>query len=178
MARTKAVEPAAKTAEVAEAEAIEIRTEDIQAEETVAESKAATEKEEKPKKTPGRKKTVKAEKAETEAASPVKEKVTKTEAAAPANEKAVETAKKGAGTAAGKTAAKKTEKAEPKALMHIQYGGKSISQENLVKSAKDIWKYDLKRKAGDLTSIELYVKPEENRVYYVMNGDVTGCFDI
>ena len=78
-------------------------------------------------------------------------------------------------TGAAKTTAKKT---EVKATLQIQYGGKSLSQEDLVKIAKDVWKYDLKRKAGDLTSVELYVKPEENKVYYVMNGDATGSFDI
>ena len=41
-----------------------------------------------------------------------------------------------------------------------------------------MWKYDLKQKEGDLTSIELYVKPEENKVYYVMNKEFTGSFDI
>ena len=34
------------------------------------------------------------------------------------------------------------------------------------------------KKAADLKSVDLYVKPEENKVYYVMNGDVTGDFDI
>ena len=46
-----------------------------------------------------------------------------------------------------------------------------------MKIAKDVWKYDLKQKAGDLTNVELYVKPEENKVYYVMNS-ITGSFDI
>ena len=40
------------------------------------------------------------------------------------------------------------------------------------------WKYDLKQKAADLTSVELYVKPEENMVYYVMNKEITGSFYI
>lgn len=44
--------------------------------------------------------------------------------------------------------------------------------------AKDVWQYDLGKKAADLKSVDLYVKPEENKVYYVMNGDVTGDFDI
>ena len=59
-----------------------------------------------------------------------------------------------------------------------QKAGKSYSQEDLLKIAKDVWKYDLKQKAADLTSIELYVKPEENMVYYVMNKETTGSFYI
>ena len=47
-----------------------------------------------------------------------------------------------------------------------------------MKIAKDVWKYDLKQKVGDLASVELYVKPEEHAVYYVMNKEFTGSFYI
>lgn len=88
-----------------------------------------------------------------------------------------ETAKK---TEAKKTATKRTsaKKAELKSEIYIQYSGKDYSQEVLMKMAKDVWKYDLKQKVGDLASVELYVKPEENAVYYVMNKDFTGSFYI
>lgn len=79
------------------------------------------------------------------------------------------------------TAAKKTtttKKAALKEDLHIQYGGKAYSQEELMKIAKDVWKYDLQQKASALNSVELYVKPEENVVYYVMNNEFTGHFGI
>lgn len=79
---------------------------------------------------------------------------------------------------AKKTATKKTVKAEAKSAVYVQFAGKSYSQEDLVKIAKDVWKYDLKQKAKDLVSIELYVKPEESMVYYVMNKDFAGSFYI
>lgn len=69
-------------------------------------------------------------------------------------------------------------KADLKTSVCVQYSGKSYSEEDLVKIARDVWKYDLKQKLGDLTSIELYVKPEENTVYYVMNKDFAGNFYI
>jgi len=69
-------------------------------------------------------------------------------------------------------------KPELKSEISVQFGGKSYSQEELLKIAKDVWKYDLKQKAADLTSVELYVKPEENMVYYVMNKEITGSFYI
>ena len=50
--------------------------------------------------------------------------------------------------------------------------------EYLVKIAKDVWKYDLKRKVGDFKAVELYVKPEESVVYYVINGEEKGQFNI
>lgn len=81
---------------------------------------------------------------------------------------------------AKKTAAKKApaKKAELKGEVHIQFEGKSYSQEDLMKMAKDVWKYDLKQKVGELTNVELYVKPEENMVYYVMNKEFSGSFYI
>lgn len=69
-------------------------------------------------------------------------------------------------------------KAELKSSICVQFGGKSYSQEDLIKIARDVWKYDLKQKVGSLESVELYVKPEENMVYYVMNKDFTGSFYI
>ena len=115
----------------------------------------------------------KAEEKKAASAAPVKSeaKTTAKEAEkAPAPKK--ETAKK---TPTKKPAAKK---AELKSEISVQFGGKSYSQEELVKIAKDVWKYDLKKKAADLTSVELYVKPEENMVYYVMNKEITGSFSI
>ena len=83
-------------------------------------------------------------------------------------------------TAARKAPVKKTpaKKAELKSSICMQFGGKSYSQEDLIKIARDVWKYDLKQKVGSLESVELYVKPEENMVYYVMNKEFTGSFYI
>ena len=108
--------------------------------------------------------------AKAEVKAPVKAEVKK-----PAAKK--ETAKK---ETAKKAPAKKpaAKKAELKSEISVQFSGKSYSQEDLLKIAKDVWKYDLKQKAADLTSVELYVKPEENMVYYVMNKETTGSFYI
>ena len=79
-----------------------------------------------------------------------------------------------------KTAEKKTtvKKTAVKTALHIQFAGKSYAQEDLMKIAKDVWRYDLKQKVGDLKSVELYVKPEESAVYYIMNKEFTGSFFI
>ena len=88
-----------------------------------------------------------------------------------------ETAKK---APAKKETAKKApaKKAALKAEVQVQFAGKSYSQEDLVKIAQDVWQYDLNQKVSDLTSVELYVKPEEQAVYYVMNKEFTGSFAI
>lgn len=71
-----------------------------------------------------------------------------------------------------------TKKVAVKESLHVEFAGKSYTTEDLVKIAKDVWKYDLKRKVGDFKSVELYVKPEESVVYYVINGEVSGNFGI
>ena len=96
----------------------------------------------------------------------------------PKTEAPAEEAPKAAKTAAKKAAPKATGKKAVESVLHVQYAGRSYSQEDLLKIARDVWKYDLKRKVGELESVEMYVKPEENKVYYVMNGEVSGCFDI
>lgn len=81
---------------------------------------------------------------------------------------------------AAKTVAKKApaKKAEAKACVNLQFDGKSYTNDDLVKIAKDVWKYDLGNKPADLKDIELYVKPEDSRAYYVFNGEITGSFAI
>ena len=141
------------------------------------------------KKTTGAKKTALKETAKdtvkkaAEAAAPAAKAVK--EAATPAAKavkketvKAAEKAKTAVKKTAEKAAAKKpAAKKEIETTVSVQFSGKSYTTEELVAIAKDVWKYDLKRKAGDLESIELYVKPEENKVYYVMNGE-SGSFSI
>ncbi|MDY6341007.1 MAG: DUF6465 family protein, partial [Lachnospiraceae bacterium] len=78
--------------------------------------------------------------------------------------------KKAAAKVAKKTAAPKTE-------VSVQFDGKTYTTETLIQSAKDVWKYDLKKDPADLKSIQLYVKTEESRVYYVMDGEL-GSFEI
>lgn len=84
------------------------------------------------------------------------------------------TAAKAGDTKATRTAAKK----EVKTSVTVQFEGKSYSQEELMRIAKDVWKFDLKKKVGDLKSVELYVKPEENTCYYVMNNEIAGSFSL
>ena len=65
-----------------------------------------------------------------------------------------------------------------KAEVTLQFAGKSYTQDDFVKTAKEIWKNELKKKANEMTSMELYVKPEESKVYYVFNETECGSFDI
>ena len=69
-------------------------------------------------------------------------------------------------------------KAEVKATVNFQFSGKSYTPADLLNICKDVWKYDLNGKDEDFKSVELYVKPEENTTYYVINGDIQGSFFI
>ncbi len=82
--------------------------------------------------------------------------------------------------AAKKTVAKKTttKKTPIKESLVIELQDKSYSQADLVKIAKDVWRYDLKRKVGDFKEVELFVKPEEATVYYIINKKEAGSFFI
>ena len=136
--------------------AIETKVEDIKTEDKAAETKVAEETATGSKKAPAKKTASKS--AETKA--------TKTTGAKAAKE---------TGAKAPRSTAKT---AEAKISLEIQYAEKAWTMEDLEKIVRGIWKDELKQKAGDLQGIELYVKPEENKVYYVMNGEHKGSFDI
>lgn len=82
--------------------------------------------------------------------------------------------------AAEKTVAKKAPVKKPvvKETVYLQYLGKEIDKEDLVKEVKNIWTKELKKKAADLKSITLYLKPEENAAYYVINEETTGKIEL
>lgn len=123
-------------------------------------------------------------------AEPAKKEPVKKEAAKKAAPAKKETAKKAA--PAKKEATKKAapakketvKKAAPakkvavKEVVNFQFSGKSYTPDDLLKICKDVWKYDLNGKEADFKTVELYVKPEENTAYYVINGDITGSFFI
>ena len=94
-----------------------------------------------------------------------------TKAVAEKAEEVKEAVKETAKAPAKRTSTRKTAVNE---TVYLQYLGKEINKDDLVKQVKDIWTNELKNKAGDLKSVTLYLKPEENMAYYVINDDVTG----
>ena len=139
-------------------------------------------------------KAVEAKKTETKKATPAK-KATATKTAAPKAEKKVEAPKAAAPAkkaeapkaaapakkAAAKPAAKKAapvKAAKAVAEVKIQVADREYTQEDLVKIANDVWVYDFDKKASELKKIQLFVKAEEMKVYYVFNDEFTGDFNI
>ena len=70
--------------------------------------------------------------------------------------------------AATKTAAKKApaKKADPKFDLYIQFGGATVSVNDIEKNVKKVVK--------DKKAYTVYVKPEESKAYIVADGETTG----
>ena len=102
----------------------------------------------------------------------------KTAPKAAAAKAAVKTEAKKTAPAVKKTTTRTKKAAAVKETVSIQFAGKEYTTEQLVKIAKDIWEFDLKKDPADFAEVQLYVKPEEAKAYYVINGTETGSFDI
>ncbi|MCC8044237.1 MAG: DUF6465 family protein [Clostridiales bacterium] len=80
-------------------------------------------------------------------------------------------------TEAKKAVAKATKK-PLKEEIYLQYAGKEISKDELIKRIKDIWTKELNKKIGDIVTITVYLKPEDNKAYYVINGEYSDSIDL
>ncbi|MBR6396526.1 MAG: hypothetical protein IKS09_06125 [Lachnospiraceae bacterium] len=105
-------------------------------------------------------------------------KVTAKAAAAKKTAAKKEEVKDTAAKAEAKAEAKPAKAKDIKTKIAVQFGGKGYETDDFVKMAKDVWTFDLQREVADLKQIDLYVKPEESKVYYVFNGSELGSFDI
>lgn len=70
--------------------------------------------------------------------------------------------------AARKAPAKKA--AAPVVTLTVQYMGKEMTQQAMVEAVKAQVEVEIK-------TLDLYAKPEEAAVYYVVNGDITGMVE-
>ncbi|MDD6614986.1 MAG: DUF6465 family protein [Lachnospiraceae bacterium] len=75
-------------------------------------------------------------------------------------------------------AAKAPAKKPLKESVYLQYMGKEIDKDEIVKRVKEVWTKEMKKKIGDIHTLTLYIKPEENMAYYVINGEVTGSVEL
>lgn len=128
-------------------------------------------------------------KPEVKAAAPVKEAeakkaapAAKAEKKAPAKKAPAKKAEvKKAAAPAAKTAEKKApvkKAAKVEETVNFQFSCKSYTPDDLMKIFRDVWKYDMNGREEDIRNVELYVKPEENTTYFVVNGSITGSFFI
>lgn len=93
-----------------------------------------------------------------------------------------ETAKKAAAkkpaakktTTTKKAATKKAQEIEAKTL--IQYSGKEIAASDILETVKKVWVEKFQGKLEEIKTIEIYIKPEENKAYFVVNGLSNGDY--
>lgn len=110
----------------------------------------------------------------------------KAEAVAPKVEKAtpVKAEKAPAAKAVKKAPAKTTRTAAPKAAkaapvtedVFVQYGVMEWKTADLTEKAKAA--YTAEGNTAAITSVKLYIKPEERKAYYVINDTATGSIDL
>ena len=105
-----------------------------------------------------------------DAAKPVVKKAKK--AAAPTVKKAVKAGSEAA--QAVKETAKKVSPKKPE--YYVQFNGREINMEELFDKAKAAFKEDHKRTA--VLSCRIYLKPEDNAAYYVVNDTYFGRVDL
>ena len=113
----------------------------------------------------------------------------KTTEKAPAK-KAATTKKAAEKTTAKKTTAKKTTEKKPTARkttakkaavnteVYVQFLGKEVYAKDVVEGVKKIWTDEMGKKESELKELKVYIKPEDNGAYYVINGDITGFFGL
>ncbi len=99
--------------------------------------------------------------AEVKAEAPAKEAAPKTEKKPAAKKEAAKTA-----APAKKAPAKKV---EPKTSVVVEFAGKQFDTKDVVAAATKAYKKA--NKGVVIKKIEVYVKPEENVAYYVVNGE-------
>ena len=75
------------------------------------------------------------------------------------------------------TAKKAPVKKEIKTAVYVQYAGKEAEVEKLVAAAKKAY-VAAGHKETDIKTVEIYVKPEENTAYYVINGEGSDNYKI
>lgn len=60
-----------------------------------------------------------------------------------------------------------------KTSMFVEYQGKQVEDKAMITAVKKSWT-EAGHKVGDMKTVELYIKPEEDAVFYVINGTETG----
>ena len=65
-----------------------------------------------------------------------------------------------------------------KSNLVIQFGGKDdVNEADLIKTAQEAWK-NAGNKVSDIKDLKLYAQPDNSVVYYVINEDFKGNFNI
>ena len=75
-----------------------------------------------------------------------------------------------------KETAKKTVKKTRE--VYLQWYGKEVTVSSITARIEDMWKKEMKKKVSELVDLKVYVKPEEGKAHYVINGEISGSIDL
>ncbi len=62
--------------------------------------------------------------------------------------------------------------------VYLQWYGKEVTVSSITARIEEMWKKEMKRKISELVDLKVYVKPEEGKAHYVINGEITGSIDL
>lgn len=80
-------------------------------------------------------------------------------------------------TAKKETAKKTTAKKEAEVDVYVEFSGNQISEKNVEERVKAAY-VEAGHRASSIKSLRIYIKPEENAAYYVINDDNVGRVDL
>lgn len=72
---------------------------------------------------------------------------------------------------------KTTSKKDIVTTVYVEYMGKQVAVKDAIPQIKKIWQKE-GNKVGDIKEIALYAKPEDDKIYFVINGDFSGAVDL
>lgn len=93
--------------------------------------------------------------------------------AAETKTKAKKAEKKSAAKTTSKAAKKPAAKKAMKVAAYVEYHDKKVEEKTIIADVKKAWTKS-GGKVGEIKTMDLYIKPEEDAVYYVINGTETG----
>ena len=79
---------------------------------------------------------------------------------------------------AAKKPATKAATTEIKTNIVLQYADKNVTFDTLVENAQNVCQYDMGKNVADIKKLDIYVKPEENTVYFVVNDKELGNYGL
>ena len=59
----------------------------------------------------------------------------------------------------------------------VEYNGKQVEEKEIIANIKKVW-VEAGNKVGDIKTLDLYIKPEEEAVFYVINETESGSVEM
>lgn len=81
-------------------------------------------------------------------------------------------------TAAEKKTTTRRKKVVVNTEVFVQFMGKEVYTTELVENIKLAWAAENERTVEEITDLKIYVKPEENKAYYVVNGEMGSTYEL